>query len=266
MDFRGLKSACASCHADVHRAELGSACQSCHTTASFGVSTYAHSRFPEFFAGQHTKVACSGCHIADPLTAPIRSDAPVLRVRYRAATTACISCHRDVHLGQEGSACESCHSVQEAKFAVSDFRHETTRFALTGSHASLSCAQCHKMETGVFPAGLGTAVRFVGVPQECAGCHDDPHLGQLGSGCEACHNASSFRLPAYTHRRESVGSFFVGRHRTASCSACHSPATGAFPAGRGTAVRFQVDRACVSCHTDVHRGSLGPDCARCHVP
>jgi hypothetical protein len=31
-------------------------------------------------------------------------------------------------------------------------------------------------------------------------------------------------------------------------------------------VQFKVGTRCVSCHTDVHNGTLGDDCGACHKP
>ena len=118
VDFRGLKTTCVSCHADVHQTELGATCESCHTTSSFRVPGYAHPRFPAFFGGQHAAVTCDKCHVPEAPTRPIRSAAPVLRVKFRAASTTCASCHRDVHLGQVGAVCETCHTVQKARFGL----------------------------------------------------------------------------------------------------------------------------------------------------
>jgi hypothetical protein len=266
VDFRGLSSECTSCHADPHRGELGATCQSCHSTTTFRLPGYVHPRLPEFFAGRHATVTCGGCHVPDPLTEPIRSDQSAVRVRYRAATTACASCHRDVHLGQTGADCERCHTVEAAAFRIADFPHARTAFPLTGKHATVACAACHTTQTATFPAGHGTAVRWSGLSTTCSACHADVHLGQLGTDCGSCHRQDAFRVPEYRHRRASLDAFFVGRHRQAACEACHPRVTSQFPSGAGTAVRYQTDTRCVSCHTDVHRGSLGPDCARCHKP
>ena len=161
----------------------------------------------------------------------------------------------------------SCHTLTQPKFALPGFVHAKTSFALTGKHGSMSCALCHKRETGLFPAGPGTTVRFRGLARECSGCHADVHLGQVDARCDTCHTTAGFPIEKYRHRNQrALGRFFVGQHASAACEACHKPSTGAFPAGRGTAVRFAVGTACVSCHTDVHRGALGPDCANCHKP
>ena len=264
-DFRGLQTACVSCHADVHRAELGSTCESCHSTTTFKQQNYVHRRVADFFGGQHATVACAKCHVPAPPTRPVRTDAQVVLASFKSTTATCVSCHRDVHLGQEGAACEQCHTVSTAKFAVENVVHTQFRFALTGKHTQVACASCHKVETGTFPAGTGTATRLKGVSHECRACHADVHLGQLAGACEACHTTDTFHFTNYTHRNRSLASFFVGRHRT-ECAACHKPTTGQFPAGTGTAIKFQVDTRCVACHEDIHRGSLGKNCATCHRP
>jgi Zn finger protein HypA/HybF involved in hydrogenase expression len=185
-------------------------------------------------------------------------------VDFRAETTTCVSCHRDVHLGQVGAACENCHSVQKAAFGLDGFTHAKTSYPLTGRHETVACALCHKPETGTFAAGRGTAVRLTGLAAECRACHADVHLGQIDGQCEACHTTRSFRVATYRHRSRLLLDFFAGRHVTATCEACHKPVTGQFPAGRGTAILFKAETRCVACHTDVHRGSLGSNCVSCH--
>jgi hypothetical protein len=266
-DFRGLKTTCVSCHADVHQGSLGATCETCHTSASFHITNYKHPRFPEFFSGQHASVACAKCHVPEAPTRPIRTGAPVvMKVAFKDLPTTCTSCHRDVHLGQVGVECQRCHTMQTAKFAVTGFSHAATTFTLTGRHETLECALCHKRETGVFPAGAGSAVRLKGVAHECRACHTDVHDGQLDNMCEACHKTTSFKVPEYRHRNPRLSGFFVGRHRRATCEACHKPAHS--PAARVTpaALQFKVGSQCVACHTDVHRGSLGPNCGSCHRP
>jgi hypothetical protein len=156
--------------------------------------------------------------------------------------------------------------VDRAKFALSGFSHASTRFALTGKHEALACAVCHKSEQGVFPSGKGTATRLTGISGECRACHADVHLGQLADSCETCHTTHSFRVAAYRHRNRELSAFFSGRHLLASCDACHKVSTAQFPAGSGTAIRFQADTRCVACHSDVHRGALGNACITCHRP
>jgi hypothetical protein len=267
-DFRGLKTACTSCHRDVHSGQLGAQCETCHTTSNFHIRTYTHTRFSEFFAGEHAPVACDRCHVREAARRAADASAPLLDVTFKNLPTSCATCHRDVHLGQEGTNCEACHNVQTAKFAASGFAHEKTAFPLTGRHGAVRCDQCHKPETGGFPARSGTAVRYKGVPAECRACHADVHLGQLAATCENCHTTTTFKQERYKHRSTSLAAtgFFSGRHAAASCEQCHKPVAGRFPAGNGTAIQYRLDPQCVTCHRDVHFGALGSTCERCHHP
>ena len=264
VDFRGLNTACSSCHADVHKAELGKACEACHTMSTFKVSTFTHTRFQEFFGGRHQGLTCAQCHVTRAPGAPMRTGVPIDGWTFKNVPTACASCHRDVHLGQVGSACEACHTLDAAKFAAVKFSHAKTAYPLTGRHESVDCRKCHKTETGTFPAGAGTAVRLKGVGTSCASCHKDLHLGQLGAACERCHTTATFKVPTYTHVQQAT--LITGRHSTLACSSCHKPETGTFPSGAGSAVRYKIGAACSSCHADAHGGSLGTTCENCHTP
>jgi hypothetical protein len=267
VDFRGLRTECVSCHRDVHGAELGSACESCHSTSAFKIANYVHPRFPDFFGGSHARVACDKCHRQQPPARPVRTVTVALtKTGFKGVSTECASCHEDVHLGQEGVRCESCHTVQAPKFAQTSFTHKNALFQLTGRHETAPCSACHRPETATFPARSGTAVRYKGLGATCVTCHADVHLGQVAASCESCHATSSFKLLRYKHRSLQLvaSGFFSGRHAGAGCQACHRTTTTDFPGGRGTAIQFKVDARCVTCHTDVHRGSLGSSCIDCH--
>ena len=260
LEFKGLSPACSSCHADVHKGKLGADCQSCHQTRSFRVPSFDHAKDEGFYGGGHGRVACERCHAPRPAAG---ARAPVGSWTFAGLAKDCKGCHQDPHLGQLKGTCESCHTVAGKKFAPEGFRHETARFPLTGAHAKLACAQCHRKESGAFPSGTGTAVRLTGLKTACQGCHKDPHLGQLNGTCESCHTTSGFQLATYRHRFRA--DFFAGKHATTKCQACHKKEERAYPAGRGTAVRFTgLGATCASCHADVHEGSMGPSCESCH--
>jgi hypothetical protein len=262
-DFRGLKTECASCHTDVHRGELGAACASCHADTGFRVTSFKHPRWPEFFGGQHAAVTCEKCHRRTGVARPVTARVDVLDVAFKNLATGCASCHADVHLGQMGVACETCHNIDGAKFSVVGFSHATTGFPLTGRHTTIACVDCHKSETGIFPTGAGTAVRLKGLAVQCRACHADVHLGQLTDRCDSCHSTDRFKLPKYRHANPKLRRFFIGRHATARCQSCHGTVTRDFPGGRGTATLFRLDARCPTCHRDAHSGSL-PDCSTCH--
>ncbi|MEO8681727.1 MAG: hypothetical protein ABI665_21960 [Vicinamibacterales bacterium] len=265
-DFRGLKTTCDSCHADVHRGELGLQCEKCHTARSFDVKTFTHTNPRPFFAGRHAPLTCAQCHAGTMQPTRTAANVPALRVGFATTGTTCVSCHKDVHLGQLASTCETCHSLETPKFGGVVFSHAGTKFPLTGKHAPLVCEKCHAVETGAFPSGPGTARRFTGVSTQCAACHQDPHRGQLDQACQSCHSTDTFALPRYTHQNaRGLREFFVGRHAAATCAACHKPLPGT-PAGAKPVAAYKVSTTCTSCHTDVHRGALGSACETCHKP
>jgi len=266
-DFRGLRTECASCHMDVHRGELGTVCASCHNARTFQVTTFAHAKPGPFFQGQHASLTCAKCHASTLGPIPSAADARPIRVGFVDTTERCASCHRDVHLGQLGTACETCHSVQTAHFAISAFAHERTTFPLMGKHAAVMCIACHKSATADFPSGHGEARVFKGIGTACANCHQDSHRGEVSLQCERCHSTNTFQVTTYTHINASaLKSFFTGRHLTATCEVCHKPTVTRAGAGAGSLMSFKQSTSCVSCHTDVHHGALGPRCETCHRP
>ncbi|MEZ6021279.1 MAG: hypothetical protein R3F17_14665 [Planctomycetota bacterium] len=103
--------------------------------------------------------------------------------------------------------------------------------------------------------------------RDCAGCHEDVHVGQLGSNCRSCHLQDTWRPFGMREMHASTRFPLVGRHATASCRACHLGAeVGRFA---------QTDSACVSCHRRDLEATANPNhiglgwvdnCDRCHVP
>jgi hypothetical protein len=282
VKFSGLSAACASCHEDVHRGVAGQACESCHTTADFrGLKPYTHAEsLLAFFSGRHATAGCRDCHGRGAGAPAPPAAAKVSTWTFKGLGTACARCHADPHDQELGNACERCHTVSETGFAASKFSHGTTAFPLTGRHVALRCSQCHQPRAGAPsqpPAGArlspardesGRVLPFKGKGTDCASCHKDIHLGQLGRRCQGCHSTETFALRTYTHKQLKA-SFFVGGHSAAACRACHKPETAAFPSGQGTAVRFGgLGNACATCHgpKDAHRGALGDQCEGCHTP
>jgi hypothetical protein len=260
-DFRGLDTSCVSCHDDPHDADLGASCDTCHSTATFTMTSFDHPRAEHLFEAAHATVACDACHTPAPIARTGRTG--MAGRRFTETPTECASCHKDVHLGQVNRDCAVCHATTTATFAIARFDHDRASFTLTGKHASTACEGCHKEETGVFPTEAGTAIRFTGIAETCVSCHEDVHRGQLDTACDTCHDTSSFDLTTYTHKKRDTG-FFAGPHLDAECAACHKPVERRFPAGAGRTVEFAVSKTCAGCHTDVHRGAMGKDCASCH--
>ncbi|MFI5143231.1 MAG: hypothetical protein ACHQHM_04305, partial [Thermoanaerobaculales bacterium] len=265
VDFRGLSKDCASCHTDPHAGKLGTACESCHGSETWRISSFKHPKNAEFYGGQHATVACEKCHGGEGVSKVGLTGKAVAERVFRGLSSECASCHKDVHLGQLGSNCQSCHSVDAAKFAADRFSHAKTTFLLTGKHEKVECAKCHARESAVFPSGAGEAVHFKGIGTACASCHKDAHLGQLGTQCEGCHTTTNFLVQTYKHKKDPE--LFVAKHASAECQACHKRVESDFPAGHGTAVRYAaLTSVCATCHEDVHHGTLGDRCETCHTP
>ena len=144
--FSTAPTPCSECHADLHRRQFGSDCQRCHTVSGWKVAISAvqqHSnRFP--LIGAHAVATCDDCHHG--------AAAGV----YTGLSTQCVACHlqdyqRAVPLNHVIAklpvTCETCHGISiwtDARFDHTQF----TSFALTGAHATVSCAQCHANKVG----------------------------------------------------------------------------------------------------------------------
>ncbi|MGE5359210.1 MAG: hypothetical protein ACM3NQ_09340 [Bacteroidales bacterium] len=161
--------ACSTCHADVHRNQVGSACDRCHAVDAerFAPTRFSHQAAAFPLTGKHGQVPCAKCHPADP-AGPV-AGASVAPKRLKPTPTECAACHRDPHLGQVAKPCATCHST--ATFAVTTFAHVGLDYTFSvASHDRLPCKSCHKTETRQYPAGLGTALRL-NLGRRCVDCH-----------------------------------------------------------------------------------------------
>jgi len=193
--------------------------------------------------GAHAEAECLRCH---------NDRGPVERFALRG----CSGCHEDVHRGQLGKDCSSCHDESSWQPKEEIALHDRTRFPLVGSHAAAACWRCHP------GAAVGT---FAPVDTSCESCHADdlvratiPDHQALGytDSCERCHNPTTWRGASFSHE------FFplTGAHSAASCQQCHTG--GVF---EGT------PQDCYSCHLGDYNGA--PDhvsggfptsCQECH--
>ena len=80
---------------------------------------------------------------------------------------------------------------------------------------------------------------LVGIPENCASCHDDPHVGQFADeiraeGCESCHTETreDFRLPHFAHG-DRTGFPLSGAHARTDCNSCHIRTLPSLRSGRG---------------------------------
>ncbi len=266
-----LKSArCADCHRDVHKGVFGAEdCAACHAERGFAPAKFNHAQRTKFpLDGKHATTPCAACHKA--AAAQARVPLAQRTVDFRGAKAACASCHADPHGGKLGASCETCHGT--TSFRLSTFQHPRRPEFFAGAHAGIACEKCHAAETastgGLARGRLAppaAARKYRGVSFECAACHKDPHLGQVGSDCARCHGLATkgYRPDLFDHSRAKFT--LTGKHETVPCAKCHAKATATFPAGKGTAVRLTgISTECRTCHKDPHLGQLPQRCETCH--
>ena len=227
-------STCVSCHRkdDRHKGALGESCGNCHTERNWKESKFDHAKTAFPLLDSHARVKCEACH-RDP--------------EYRRTPKDCLGCHKkdDLHQGQLGTKCESCHDA--ATWKKARFDHGRTRFPLLGRHLLAACGTCHATK------------RYKDAKSDCIACHDreDVHKRRLGPRCETCHNARSWKSWDFNHDRQTRFAL-DGAHRKVSCDACHR---------KPVPNRATLPTSCISCHAadDVHDGAFGKQCGRCHV-
>ncbi len=272
-------TACASCHFDEHRGQLGQECQRCHDDSGWTPARgFEHARTAYPLTGRHLQVACARCHATvnaaaranGAVTAPVNAQG---FVRYRpVAFASCASCHEDVHQGRLGADCARCHTtagwkeIAAAAGMADRAFHERTRYPLRGAHAAVACASCHA------PRGPPAIYRGLAFGS-CTDCHRDVHQGRLGADCTRCHAVESWEQLAGAAGGAAGRAFhdetrypLRGAHAAVACASCHGPHPGEPQRLRGLAFG-----ACTDCHADAHVGQLsargGPAeaaCDRCH--
>jgi hypothetical protein len=249
-------TACADCHKDAHRGELGFQCDACHTPTTWAnqremFQVHSRTRFPLFVS--HARLDCTACH---------RSQQPY---EYKNTPAECGNCHLPTYLAttnpnhvQAGFSrrCEDCHNITSPTWLGVTFSHPAS-FPLQGGHAGLACSRCH---SGGVHTGLSTA---------CVSCHQQDYAattnpnhvaGKFPTTCETCHTITSWRPAKFDHSQ--TGFPLTGAHAQVDCAQCH-------PGGRYTG----TPRDCYSCHAADYNGTTDPNhrasgfptqCQTCH--
>ena len=236
-----LKDVCYDCHKKIdddkgHHGNLGEKCEKCHNEKSWKEARFDHdkdTKYPLKF--KHKKVKCDNCH-----TSPgFRDKTP----------SECYACHKkdDKHKGQEGKKCEDCHNEKSWKGDDVRFDHSKSKFPLLGKHFKTECKLCHE------------TAEFKNAKSECYSCHkkEDKHELRLGRKCDSCHNVRDWAIWDFDHDRRTKFNL-DGSHKIIKCQECHTqPATGN---------KLGTPTSCYGCHQadDVHAGSFGRTCERCH--
>lgn len=215
-------------------------------------------------------------------------------------TEACVECHAPIgeqlatREGLHGvldestaNQCGQCHGehygadfpiVNVRSFAlagvhdVQAFDHERIGFAMYGAHLELDCVECHVNATAtLLPKG---ELRYLGLDQDCATCHEDPHEGRMAVACVDCHGQEAFdAIAPPDHDRDLP---LVGGHADISCRECHAEGEPHALEALGREEESPADRDCLACHESPHdprfvdgiamlvEQTPGASCAHCH--
>ena len=261
--FTGLSSDCATCHQTNYnnttnpghqKLGLATTCADCHSTgpgwqpASFPV----HNTYYEL-TGAHASISgnCAACH----------------NQNYNTTPNTCYACHtanynsavNPNHITNNFSTdCQTCHSSNAWKPGT--FDHNTTGFALTGAHATISneCASCHNGN-------------YVSTPNTCYACHSanynsavNPNhvTNNFSTDCQTCHSSNAWNPATFDHNN--TGFALTGAHATIAnnCASCHN----------GNYV--STPNTCYACHAANYNNSTNPNhlaanfptnCESCHT-
>lgn len=157
-------------------------------------------------------------------------------------------------------SCAICHTTESWQKLKPDFEfdhHLETGVALVGAHADAQCLRCHN--------DRGPVQDFAA--RGCAGCHVDPHQGQLGQSCEACHGEMNWSARGQVAEHARTRFPLMGVHAALTCDRCHE--------GIGSGNVEPLNPECVSCHQSELASATSPNhmtlgwtdsCERCHLP
>lgn len=286
----GMAARCLACHKEIawlvergrgfhaRPGVRGEACATCHPDHAgreFAMVTWragSEERFDHRETGwplrqSHAETRCADCHAVRYQVSPARALAPAGRPsKWAGLEPGCTGCHEDVHRDALGADCARCHDAGQWE-VTPGFDHDSTRYPLTGKHATTPCNDCH------LAARLRPARNAAGQPvpvykpvsfTSCATCHQDVHAGRLGPDCARCHTTTNFRTIDREHfDHERTNYPLRGRHAAVRCADCH----GTFATA---AQKKPAYRRCGDCHADQHGGTATlagkpADCAACHA-
>jgi nitrate/TMAO reductase-like tetraheme cytochrome c subunit len=223
-------------------------CARCHSAPPTNPKLYTVA----FSHVTHNTLDCVGCHkrlvhrtLPPGYTDPAAMSSCLTCHDGAVAPSACTTCHTAPH--EVRGECSTCHSTTD--FSGAGANHP---FALTGSHADLTCTQCHVTKPG---AAIIPGTQLAKADPACNSCHEDQHGGL--TVCSGCHTPTAWKNVDFEHPLA-----LTGGHAGLACAKCHVSTPGG-PTVDGTTFP-KPDPACISCHGDNHRGLT--DCARCHTP
>ena len=213
--------------------------------------------------------ACLNCH--EEVQTDIQNSSGLHGQLETPGAMECALCHSEHH----GSAFQlvSATSFSLAGFAdVAAFDHSIFDYELEGKHLEVECTACHELaEIAALEEGQR---RYMGLVQECASCHEDPHEGRLKDDCASCHGQSkAFDLVATFEHDERFP--LEGVHGDVGCKECHVK-DDLYSVESMGGLDPPDWRTCADCHESPHNQTflassydLFPDrpqdCSACHL-
>lgn len=239
--FHAMPGSLAAPHAEVIRGAGLSTCRQCHTQKGFNA-------------------ACLACH--DQIAAQLTTDEGYHAFLAREGHEECTECHLE-HLGPDAPL---TGALSWMHVDLDCFRHPHVVFGLSGAHDELACEACHQKGS---PAAGASA--YLGLTQECVGCHEDIHAGGLAQDCSCCHDQRAWRPAPQFHHDDYYP--LAGAHARVGCPDCHlipdrddpNVAAGAVAADITLAFNQVRGTTCVECHVSPHRTAWPQDCSGCHL-
>jgi hypothetical protein len=245
--FRGASAQCFSCHQKdyqatknpTHSPGIPTDCASCHSSTAWQPATFNHGKTAFPLTGTHVTTACMACHKTGLFAGtPTTCGNTACHLSDYNATAS--PAHAQAAISLE---CQTCHTTTAWRPAT--FDHSKTAFVLTGAHATIACASCHK--NGV----------FAGTPATCGNvaCHltdynntTNPAHASAGfnTDCQSCHTTAAWKPATFNHDPFfpiSAGS----RHspgRWTACADCHTVPTD-----------YKVF-SCINCHTHSNKATV----------
>ncbi|MBE2232627.1 MAG: cytochrome c3 family protein [Anaerolinea sp.] len=166
-DLQATPTDCVACHVedDAHDGQFGTDCAACHSTGDWRDASFDHSQTTFPLTGQHTAVACAGCHVDQG---------------FRGTPTTCIACHGepDFHAAAFALTCADCHTTAAWQPARFDQPHpfpldhgdggvNACRTCHVVQVQSYTCYQCHEPGEIAEEHGKEGIADF----QDCVSCH-----------------------------------------------------------------------------------------------
>jgi hypothetical protein len=260
QQYSGTPTTCVGCHRSDYlnsqnpnhtQAGFSTDCMQCHqvNAESWG-SGFNHQLTAFPLTGAHLTTQCNLCHTNNA---------------FKSTPQDCYTCHTSNfnsvqnpnHIaGQFPQQCVTCHST--AAWSPATFDHSTTRFALSGKHASLQCQDCH--------AGGNYHLVYT----SCTQCHQNDFnqttnpnhaAGGFSTTCTTCHTMVSWAPATFDHSATKFN--LTGAHTSVACGSCH------------VNNNFQISYTnCFMCHQTDYQNAASPNhsggnfahtCDQCHT-